>query len=571
MSFLNSLKTSPLKLIFLILVILFSLGYICLPLLETIAKSLTVESSLSFQGYVDYFSKPSNITVLTNTFTVGILCVLTCGVLGTLLAVFMRYFCKRGKTVLQILLMSPVMIPGIVIVIAFSQMYGESGIITSIIELIFGLTSPPYKFEGLGAIVVVITYTQYVYFFINMTAALQQIDASTVDAAKSLGAGKLKVFKDAILPPLAPAICISSMTTFVSAIGSLSAPTLVGGNYRVLVKQIADSKLNFDMFSTSIEVTILLIFGVAVTAFCSWMSSRMAGRASARHVNYEPDFGRNHKVLKTLFVIFVILQVAMILAQVVIVFWMSFQSGKAIMTQTIPHDFTLDNFVSLFNNPRDLAPLFNSIEMAAMAVIISTLIALPVAYFKTKAKDRASKAIASVSQLSITIPWCIPASVVAVGLIVSFNVPNIFAFGTTLVGKFEILPLAYTIVSLPIMLNTSRIALGSMPDNSEEAAHSLGAGNFRSFRTVVLPMIIAGILSGAILVFVKMMGEYTMSSLLYGVFNRPISVSIITNMQEYNLGLAMALGATVILICTVLLFLILKLDRKKLGLTQDQT
>ena len=82
-------------------------------------------------------------------------------------------------------------------------------------------------------------------------------------------------------------------------------------------------------------------------------------------------------------------------------------------------------------------------------------------------------------------------------------------------------------------------------------------------------MIIAGILSGAILVFVKMMGEYTMSSLLYGVFNRPISVSIITNMQEYNLGIAMALGASVILICTVLLFLILKLDKRKLGLTTD--
>ena len=570
MDSLKSIRTSPFSLVFLILVVLFSLGYIILPLLETIAKSLTVSGAFSLSGYVEYFSKPSNLTVLSNTFTVGISCVLTCGILGTLLAVYMRFFCRKGKTILQILLMSPVMIPGIVIVIAFSQMYGESGIVTSAVKLLFGLTEAPYKFEGLGAIVIVITYTQYVYFFINMTAALQQIDASTVDAAKSLGAGKLKVFKDAILPPLAPAICISSMTTFVSAIGSLSAPTLVGGNYRVLVKQIADSKLNFDMFSTSIEVTILLIFGVAVTAFCSWLSSRLAGGTSSRHVNYEPNFGSQHKVLKTLFVVFVVLQVAMILAQVVIVFWMSFQSGKAIMTQVIPHDFTLDNFVALFNNPRDLAPLFNSIEMAGMAVIISTLIALPVAYFKTKAKDKTSKAIASASQLSITIPWCIPASVVAVGLIVSFNVPNIFAFGSTLVGKFEILPLAYTIVSLPIMLNTSRIALGSMPDNSEEAAHSLGAGNFRSFRTVVLPMIVAGILSGAILVFVKMMGEYTMSSLLYGVFNRPISVSIITNMQEYNLGIAMALGATVILICTVLLFLILKLDRRKLGLTQDR-
>lgn len=569
MGFVSDIRKQPLKLIFLAFVILFAIGYILLPLVQTIVKSVTVNGAISFQGYIDYFSKPANLTILANTFTVGFCCVLSCGLLGTLLAVYMRFFCKKRKALLQILLMSPVMIPGIVIVIAFSQMYGESGVITQAIKALLGLGAAPYKFEGLGAIVLVITYTQYVYFFINMHSALEQIDASTVDAAKSLGAGKFKVFKDAILPPLLPAICISSMTTFVSAIGSLSAPTLVGGSYRVLVKQIADSKLNFDMFNTSIEVTILLLFGVIVTAFCSWLSARFSGNVSTRHVNYEPDFGKNHKVLKTVFVIFVIIQVFMILAQVFVVFWMSFQSGKAIMTQVVPHEFTLDNFAALFNNPRDLAPLKNSIEMAGLAVVVSTLVALPTAYFRSRVKGRGAGAFARLAQLSITVPWCIPASVVAVGLIVSFNVPNIFAFGSTLVGKFEILPLAYTIVALPIMLNTSRIALGSMPENSEEAARSLGANSLRTFMSVVLPMISAGIMSGAILVFVKMMGEFTMSSLLYGVFNRPISVSIITNMQEYNLGIAMALGAAVIVICTALLFLILKLDRKKLGLTQD--
>ena len=562
-------RKQPLKLLFLCLVILFSIGYIICPLFETIATSLTVKNSFSTSGYVEYFSKASNQTVLLNTLTVGICSVITCGLLGTLLAVYMRFFSRRGKTILQILLMSPVMIPGIVVVIAFSQMYGESGIVTQGIVELFNLSEKPYTFEGLGAIVLVITYTQYVYFFINMKSALEQIDASTVEAAKSMGASKLRVFKDAILPSLIPAICISSMTTFVSAIGSLSAPTLVGGNYRVLVKQIADSKTNFDMFNTSIEVTILLVFGIVVTAVFSYISSKKSLGASARHVRYEPNFGNRHKFLKCLFLLFVIVQLVMIFAQVVIVFWMSLQTGKAIMTQTIPHDFTTANFEALFSNARDLAPLINSLEMAGIAVALSTLIALPTAYFRKRMRGRVPSAFSGLAQLSISVPWCIPASIVAIGLIVSFNTPNIFAGGSTLVGKFEILPLAYTIVALPIMLNTSRIALGSMPENSEEAALSLGASKFRMFVSVVLPMIAAGVMSGAILVFVKMMGEYTMSSLLYGVSNRPISVSIITNMQEYNLGIAMALGTCVIVICTILLLIILKLDRQKLGLGEN--
>lgn len=57
-----------------------------------------------------------------------------------------------------------------------------------------------------------------------------------------------------------------------------------------------------------------------------------------------------------------------------------------------------------------------------------------------------------------------------------------------------------------------------------------------------------------------------MSALLYGVFNRPISVSIVTSMQEYAVGTSMAYGALVIALCSVLLVVLLKVDESRLGL-----
>lgn len=550
-------------------VLLLAFGYFILPMLETVAYSMTVDGGFSLKGYVDYFSKSSNHTVLLNTITVGLCCVVTCGALGTLLAAYMRFFCKKHKALLQVILMSPVMVPGIVIVIAFSQMYGESGIITKGIELLFGMTSAPWTFQGLWAIVLVITYTQYVYFFLNMYTAMQQIDQSTVDAAKSLGCNSFQIFKSAILPPLMPALCVSAMTTFVSSIGSLSAPTLVGGNYRVLVTQIAATKLNFDMFNTDIEVTLLLAMGIVVISILYALSLHFSASVSTRHVYYRAEPGKRHPGLKKLFTFFVFIQIFMIVAQVIVVLWFSFQSGKAIMTQVIPHDFTLANFERLFSNPRDLAPLTNSFIMAGIAVLASTAIALTTSYLLRRSKGGTLKKFGSIAQMAIMIPWCIPASAVAIGLITSFNTPNVFAFGSTLVGKFEILPLAYTIVALPLMLNSSRLSLDGLSENTEEAAQSLGASGIRTFGSVVVPSIFAGILSGAILVFVKMIGEYTMSSLLYGVFNRPISVTIITNMQEYELGLAMAVATVVIVLCLALMFAILKLDKRRFGLEEQ--
>ena len=72
-----------------------------------------------------------------------------------------------------------------------------------------------------------------------------------------------------------------------------------------------------------------------------------------------------------------------------------------------------------------------------------------------------------------------------------------------------------------------------------------------------------GIISGAILVFIRTIGEYTMSALLYGVYNRPIAISIVTNMQEFKIGISMAYGVLVIGICYIALAIVFKLDRKR--------
>ena len=161
------------------------------------------------------------------------------------------------------------------------------------------------------------------------------------------------------------------------------------------------------------------------------------------------------------------------------------------------------------------------------------------------------------------LPWSMPASVIAINLINSFNQKNIFAFNESLIGGFYILPIAYTISALPLLFSSNEVAISSVNLGLEEASRSLGAGSMKTFWNIIIPNMMPGIMAGGILVFIRTIGEYTMSALLYGVYNRPISISIVTNMQEFNIGVSLAYGVIVIGICYIALGIVFKLDKKK--------
>lgn len=185
------------------------------------------------------------------------------------------------------------------------------------------------------------------------------------------------------------------------------------------------------------------------------------------------------------------------------------------------------------------------------------LISLPVAYMSCKRKDRVNVML----ELMFMIPWAMPASTIAINLINSFNKKNLFVFNEILIGTYWIVPLAYILTSLPLLIRTNMLAFGNFNMDLEYASKGLGAGSLRSFVSVTIPVISPAIFSGSILVFIKCVGEYTMSALLYGVSNRPISIAMVTAMQEFDLGLCMAYGSFVIMICILSMLILLRFDQ----------
>lgn len=129
-----------------------------------------------------------------------------------------------------------------------------------------------------------------------------------------------------------------------------------------------------------------------------------------------------------------------------------------------------------------------------------------------------------------------------------------FTFGKVLVGTFWILPLAYFIRHIPLVVRSTNAALEQLDDSLEEAARNLGARWFTTFRRVILPIILPGIMAGTLLAFVTAVGEFVSSVMLYTIDNRPISIEIMNQLRMFNLGQAAAYAMyQIILIGVVLL------------------
>ncbi len=524
---------------FIILILL--TGYILIPGLKTFNLSFLQNNEFTILHYKEFFSIKANVISLTNTILLGFSTVIVCGLIGTSLAFFIGYFEFPHKNIVGKLLLTPVMVPGVIIVIAFIQLYGENGIITKSIEGIFNLDGIPFKFTGFWGILFVHAYTQYIYFFLNVSVAIKHIDYSTVEAAKNLGAKKSKIFFSIILPFITPALIASSIITFITGIGSFSAPSLIGDKFRVLTTQILFAKSNNHMETASVQVVLLTLVAFTFLFLCRYYEKKSSFPSQVKGVLIEKVSIEN-SLLKIIFTALTGLLILFILLPVITIFILSFVTSGTWLIEIFPKDFSLNNYIKIFTKSNSLRPFINSVNMSILAGFLGVVLAVPCSYIIVKTKSKFKFSIEALAML----PLALPASAIAMNLINVFNKPNIFALNKILVGSYILLPISYFIGILPLILRSTNISMYNLNDTYEEASKSLGGSWIYTFRKITLPIIMPGIISGVLLGFIRCVGEYTSSAYLYTVSNKPISIAMVNAVFEYEIGLAMAYGVLTI-------------------------
>ena len=182
--------------------------------------------------------------------------------------------------------------------------------------------------------------------------------------------------------------------------------------------------------------------------------------------------------------------------------------------------FILDNYAQALD-PSRISPFVTSLVMAVSGTILCLLAALPIAYFIATRGGRHK----SLLILLLIVPFWTSFLIRTYAWLTILGPDGLAGFigGVTGDSSFRILGTPFAVLLgvvyayLPLMVFPIYVTMERMDRTLIEASKDLGAGRWATFRQITLPITATGLITGSILVFIPLMGEYVVPAILgYG-------------------------------------------------------
>jgi iron(III) transport system permease protein len=489
---------------------------------------------------------------------VSVLTVLFCAFVGVPLAFLFERYTFPARRLFATLAALPLVLPPLVGTVAFIFLCGESGILARFAQSVFHLDHSPWSLRGWPALLLFHTYTMYPFFYMLTGAGLTRIDAALAEAARSLGATRLRVLARVVLPQLTPSLIAAALLTFMTSMASFSGPLLFGGGVRVLTLEIFTARQRGDTSMAITETVVLAAISLsALFFFQRYEGTRKFAAAAMKGTTKKREAiagGRSRAIAIACGVLFSVLLVLPVATLVVV----SFAREGNWTTQTLPTSYTIANYAKIFSDSRANEVFINSLSMSAIAAGGALLWSFPVAGLLARKGGRKWKRLLS---WLVLVPWALPGTVVAVSLAEAYGRPSPLLGSFILVGTFWILPVVYFLRFMPLVVRAVQASMEQIDAALEEAAASLGAHWWQRFTRVTLPLVWPGAVAGTLLAFVIALGEYVASVLVFVPANRPISIAIASELRDFNLGAAAAYGVVLMLMIGLVMMVATKLER----------
>ncbi len=233
-------------------------------------------------------------------------------------------------------------------------------------------------------------------------------------------------------------------------------------------------------------------------------------------------------------------------------------------------------FQQIFSDKDFSSTLLISLELALASTVLAVVLVTPTVYWMQLRLPQARPLLEFLS----LVPFAVPAILLALGLSEVYSSSNIFINILSLglvpllsnepfnvVNTPQLLVCAYVVVSLPFVYRPIDNSLRAINTRVlTEASYSLGGGWWRTFLTIVLPNILPGVVSAALLTFSTVMGEFTLAS-LFGLYTFPIYLNQVGQSDARKAASLSILSFLFTLVCV--LALLLFVGRSVGGTRQD--
>ncbi|MTD12916.1 ABC transporter permease subunit [Nakamurella sp. YIM 132087] len=458
-----------------------------------------------------------------------------CLLLGLPLAhlLYRRRF--RGRAVARAVITVPFVLPTVVVGLAFRTLLAENGPLGS-----WGLDGSVWAVLAahvcLNVAVVVRT----------VGLAWAGIDDRTADAARSLGAGPLRVLRTVTLPALGPAIAAAAVMVFLFCATSFGImQVLGGGRYSTIETEIwRQTEEMLDLPTASVLSVLQLVLVCAVLVVAARLRRRTERTLRRRSVR-TPQVGRRDLPA----VIVGVLVGLVVLGPVVVMMLRSLRTPGG--------GWGLQNYRALAGVGEDnvlLVPvtdaLVNSLQSAAVAAAVAIALgAMLAVVLGRRPRSRAGRRATGLLDAVVMLPLGVSAVTVGFGFLVALDAPPL-----DLRSSWLLVPLAQALVVTPLVVRMLVPLVRSTDDRLRQAAGVLGAPPLTVWRTVDLPLAARGAAGAAAFAFAVALGEFGATSFLARPRTPTLPVVIgrlISRPGEVNAGMALAAATVLALLCVL--------------------
>lgn len=488
----KKLFSDPVMIGMIVVLLVFLILFIVYPLFVLLIDSVFSEGRFSLDVFKRVLSMDRFRTAFANTVELGLITGVLSSAIGLLFAyvdVYVKLKYKWIEKLFNIVSLLPVVSPPFVLSLSTIMLFGRSGIISRYVFHIYD--SNVY---GLKGIVVVQTLTFFPVCYLMLKGLLKNIDPSIEEAARDIGASRLKVFLTITLPLMLPGIGNAFLVTFIESVADFANPMLIGGDFDTLATTIYlqvtgsyDSTGAAAMSVILLSLTLILFF-IQKYYLEKKTTATLTGKASRVRM---PITDKSVTVPLTVF--------CTVVAAFVVLMYVMIPFGALFKLWGRDYSLSLKWFDYLFKYSGFKA-FKDSFVLSIIAAPITALMSMVIAYLVVKKKFKSKAFIEFTSMLAMAVPG----TVLGIGFIRGYA-NGIFQTGVLkgIYGSAAILIIVFIVRSLPVGTRSGISALRQIDKSIEESAYDLGAGSGKVFTSITLPLIKDSFFSGLVTAFVR--------------------------------------------------------------------
>jgi iron(III) transport system permease protein len=541
------------------LIWLFFALFLAFPLAHVFLRTFIVNGRFSLQSMRLMFTDPIYRECIVNSLNLGFCVTVVTTVIALPMAFVVTRYRFPGKTLFSSLLLVPMIMPPFVGAIGMKQLFARFGSV-NLALMNAGLIRHPVDWFGGGFCGVLILEALHLYpiMYLNVAAAMANIDPSLEEAAQNLGARPWRLFRTVTFPLLAPGYFAGAVIVFIWAFTDLGTPLIF--EYRNVVPvQIFDQISDIQENPMGFAFVVLVIL---VTMACFYLAKRHLGgtRFEMMARGHVGDRERPASAWGSVGIITLLVGITFVAVLPHLSVILTSLAQRWFMTP-LPQEWSFVYYRKLAHHELTGLSIRNSLLYSSISTVIDLALGVTIAYLLARRKFPGRDLLDATAMLPLALP----------GLVLAFGYLGCFAGWPLLDARKSpviLLVVAYSVRRLPYAVRAAYAGLQQTSVTLEEASQNLGASPWRTIRKITLPLVYANVIAGGVLAFAFAMLEVS-DSLVLAQTERyyPITRAIYDFVQRIYDGpfIASAMGVLGMILLTISLLIAGRVLGKRMG------